>query len=101
LALRRVPRSHRGGLCFRARRHFRASPSNHSGRLLLRLCPVENVGRLQQNVRAAQVRLTLVGRHLRKAAHDHSHRKVRRRPAIGTSRPRRACLKSIIPEAKK
>jgi hypothetical protein len=101
LALRRVARSHRGGLCFRARRHFRTSPSNQSGGLLLWLCTVENVGRLHQNVRAAQVRLALVGRHLCKGAHDHSHRKVRRRPQAAASRPRGARLKSIILEARK
>jgi hypothetical protein len=101
LALRRVPRSHRGGLCFRARRHFRTSPSNHSGGLLLWLCTVENVGRLYQNVRAAQVRLALVGRHLCKAAHDHSHRKVRRGPQAAASSPRGARLKSMILEARK
>ena len=101
LALRRVPRSHRGGLCLRARRHFRTSPSNHSGGLLLWLCTVENVGRLHQNVRAAQVRLALVGRHLCKAAHDHSHRKVRRGPQAAARSPRGARLKLIILEVRK
>ena len=96
LALRRIPRAHRGGLCFRARRHFRTSPSNHSGRLLLWLCPVENVGRLHQNVRTAQVRLALVGSHLCKAAHDHSHREVRRRAKVAASRPLRTRLKQVI-----
>jgi hypothetical protein len=96
LALRRVPRSHRGGLCFRARRHFRTSPSNHAGRLLLWLCPVENVGRLHQNVRTAQVRLALVGSHLRQAAHDHSHREVRRRAKVAASRPRRTRLEQVV-----
>ena len=96
LALRRIPRAHRGGLCFRARRYFRTSPSNQSGRLLLWLCPVENVGRLQQNVRTAQVRLSLVGSHLRKAAPDHSHREVRRRAKVAASRPRRTRLKQVI-----
>jgi len=96
LALRRIPRAHRGGLCFRACRHFRTSPSNHAGRLLLWLCPVENVGRLHQNVRTAQVRLALVGSHLRQAAHDHSHREVRRRAKVAASRPRRTRLEQVV-----
>ena len=96
LALRRIPRAHRGGLCFRARRHFRTSPSNHSGRLLLWLCPVKNFGWLQQNVRVAQIRLALVGSHLRKAAHNHSYREVRRRAKVAASRPCRTRRKPRI-----
>jgi len=96
LALRRIPRAHRGGLCFRARRHFRTSPSNHSGRLLLWLCPVKNFGWLRQNVRVAQICLALVGSHLRKAAHNHSDREVRRRAKVATSRPRRTRCKPRI-----
>jgi hypothetical protein len=101
LALRRIPRAHRGGHCLRTRRHFWTPTPNHPGGLLLRLCPVENFGWLHQNVRTAQVRLALVGRHLRKAAHGHAHRKVRCRPQTPASRPRRARRKSVVPEARK
>jgi hypothetical protein len=101
LALRRIPRSHRGGYGFRSRRHFRTSSPDHSGGLLLRLCPVKNFGWLHQDVRATQVRLALVGCHLRKAAHDYSHRKVRRWPQAPASRPLRTCCKSVNPEARK
>ena len=100
LARCRIPRSHRGGHCLRTRRHVGAPPPNHSGGLLLWLCPVRNFGWLHQNVRTSQVRLALVGRHLCQAAPDHAHRKIRRWPPAPAPRPRRTRRKSVIPAAR-
>lgn len=96
LALCRIPHPVRCRHRLGFGRHIRSRPANHSGRLLLRLCAVKDFGGLCQNVRVAQVRLTLVGCHLRETAYEYPHREIGRGPPGTTSRTSGARRQSVI-----
>jgi hypothetical protein len=71
------------------RRHLQALPQSKRHRLLLQLCSVENVRRLHEDVRVAQICVSLVGSKLRQTAGPGSRHNARRRPALSSSPARR------------
>jgi hypothetical protein len=70
--------------------HAKPAEIDASGRLLLPLLPREETGKLRQNVRAAEVRVALVGNVLREITKPLQRRQSRGRAAFAAQRSRRA-----------
>lgn len=72
-----------------SRRHALPATERSVWRLLLPLCRIQSARRLREDVRIQEIRVPLVGHHLRQAAHEHATPRFARRPPLPTSRPRR------------
>jgi len=77
-------------------RHFRAHKHAQGWRVLLRLRDVQNLGGLLEDVRVAEVCVTLVGGNVREAARESSGRIPRCRTAP-TATPTRGASSEVIP----
>src|SRR5262249_2034550 len=83
--------------CWLARRHLVAASQCTHGNLLLLLRRFTCGRRLRENVRASQVRLTLVGYNLCEAARAPSRQRLKRRSSPAASRSRH--LRSALDES--
>ncbi len=94
-----LPRAHPGGCgngLFRLGRYFRARQGNEICRLLLRLCDVQDIGRLLEDVRIAEICIAVVGGDLREAQGESSGGDPGGRTALAETRARRAGSEIVL-----